>query len=218
VKERYGWAFPDADEFMMNELSPDGTYQGANLAAALTYVTDWTVAIDGGSHIGTWSVPLARRFARVIAVEPCRDTFEALTLNLMRQGATNVEPVCVALGEKAHEVSMTLDGRGAAMKNTGARRVDKSKRSEGARVPCQPIDEWHLPSLGLLKLDVEGSEVDALLGAEATIVRCRPVVLYEDKGLWVTLGRRRDAAEQIMLRLGYALVTRVSCDVIWCPR
>lgn len=212
-----GWAFPDADEFMMRELKPDGTYQAANLEAALVFVTDWSIAIDGGAHVGTWAKLMAARFARVIAVEPCADTFEALTVNLAAFGCATVEPRRVALGAKAREVTMAWDGRGLAMRNTGARRVDRAKRATGDRVPCQPIDEWELPSLGLLKLDIEGSEMDALLGARHTLERCRPIVLFENKGLWMPYGYSRSAPQKFLASLGYRERATVSCDAIWGP-
>jgi FkbM family methyltransferase len=43
------------------------------------------------------------------------------------------------------------------------------------------IDSLNLPSVGLIKLDIQGSELIALKGAAETIQRCRPVVLIEEK-------------------------------------
>lgn len=218
MKTHLGWAFPDSDEFMVSELKPDGTYQAPNLTAALRHVTDHSLAIDGGAHVGTWSRIMSHAFARVIAVEPCADTFEALLVNLATFGCRNVEPRRIALGQKARDVAMVLDGKGANMRNTGARHVDHAKQSAGERVPCQPIDDWHLPTLGFLKLDVEGSEVEALLGAKRTIDRCRPVILFENKGLWKQFGYPRDWPQQWLPTVGYRLAEAVSCDQIWVPK
>lgn len=212
MKQQYGWAFPDADDFMVHELKPDGTYQATHLEAALARVTDWRCAIDGGAHVGTWSRILSGRFDRVIAIEPSADTREALAVNLATFGCHNVEVKAIALGAIAGTASMVLDGRGADLKNTGARWAHP-----GGTIPVETIDSWALPALGLLKLDVEGSEVNALRGARETLQRCRPVVIYEDKGLWKRYGERRNAPAQVLASVGYREVQRVRCDLIWMP-
>lgn len=217
MKYAHGWAFPDEDVFMMAELKADGTYQAANLHAALRYVTDWSLAVDGGAHVGAWTKPMAAKFARVIAVEPASDTYEALTANLAAFGCGNVDARHIAIGDKAREVRLVLDGRGATMRNTGARHIEKHVRKGGEVVKCEPIDEWELPTLGFLKLDIEGGEPDAIAGARATIRRCHPVVLFENKGLCVRLGHSRNAVQRLLTELGYRHVESVSCDEIWLP-
>jgi FkbM family methyltransferase len=210
---QHGWAFPDADEFMKNEIKADGSYQGGHLAAALKYVTDWSCAIDGGAHVGTWSRTMSGRFGQVIAIEPSADTREALLVNLQAFGCANVDVRGVALGDKPGTVVMTLDGRGADLKNTGARYA----RAGGGDVSVVTIDSWQLPSLGLLKLDIEGSEVVALRGAVETLQRCKPVVIYEDKYLWKRYAEPRDACETVLLSVGYKLAEVVKCDRVWVP-
>ena len=212
MKHVHGWAFPDADEFMAAEIKADGTYQAGHLRAALAHVTEWSVAIDGGAHVGTWARLLGERFGRVIAVEPSADTYEALCANLTAFGCVTVEPRRAALGAGPGRVRMALDGRGATMKNTGARYA-----APGGDIPVETIDSWILPSLGLLKLDVEGSEAAALRGAVETLRRCRPIVIFEEKGL----GRRYQdgpgAAARVLTGAGYRLLQSVKMDHIWGP-
>lgn len=210
MKREKGWYFPDADQFMVSELREDGTYQAANLLKALAFVTDWSLAIDGGAHIGTWSRLMAPRFQRVIAVEPSPDTYEALCANLYAFGCDNVDPRHIAIGSVPGQVSMTLDQKGASMANTGARFVQA-----GGTIPVERIDDWNLPSLGFLKLDIEGSEVDALEGARKTLRHCKPVVLFENKNLWRRFNHPKDAPQQLLKHLGFRQVALVSRDEIW---
>src|SRR5690606_13884953 len=163
MKQVHGWAFPDADEFMVREMHPDGSYQAGHLLAALAHVTDWSCAIDGGAHVGTWSRLMSEKFARVIAVEPSPDTYEALLVNLSSFGCANVEAKPVAVGARAGLVRMGIEDRAAALANTGARYV-----VPGGSIPVETIDSWALPSLGLLKMDIEGSEAQAVRGATET--------------------------------------------------
>jgi FkbM family methyltransferase len=213
MKQVHGWAFPDEDEFMAAELQPDGRYQTSHLEAAMAFVTDRSIAIDGGAHVGTWSKRLSGLFMRVIAVEPSDDTFAALTVNMATFTCTNVECRHLALGAAVGTVTMQLEGRGLDLKNTGARYVQA-----GGSIPMARIDDWHLASLGFLKLDIEGSEVAALEGAAETLTRCRPIVLFEDKRFWTRYGLPRDAPQQLLTRLGYQHRERAGCDEIWGPR
>lgn len=213
MNQRHGWAFPDADTFMANELQPDGTYQYANLVAALKHVIDFRVAVDAGAHVGTWSKVMAGRFERVLAFEPSPDTFDCLVSNLATYGCTNVMPYAVALGASHGSVSMMLNAEHRAQGNTGARYV-----REGGDIPRRTLDSYALPALGFLKMDIEGSEYAALQGATETIRRCRPVILFENKWLWSRyFAFPKEAVAHFLHKVGYRKLERVSCDEIWGP-
>jgi FkbM family methyltransferase len=213
MQHKFGWAFPDDDDFMAHEIQPDGTYQLSHYRAAMTYVRNHDLAIDGGAHVGTWTRLMSVDFTQVIAVEPSADSFAALTENMQTFECTNVDLRHVALGSTPGHVSMVIpEGRATELRNTGARCV-----MPGTDVPQETIDAWQLPSLGFLKLDVEGSEPFVLEGARETVRRCQPVVLFEDKGLWQRYACRRDAPHQLLRSLGYVPAQRVSMDEIWVP-
>jgi FkbM family methyltransferase len=210
VKHRFGFAFPDADVFMAAQLQPDGRYQGDHLDAALGYVTDWHQAVDGGAHVGTWSKALATRFDSVLAFEPAQDTFEALLENV--KDCLNVVPMQTALGAGLGSVSMTIDAKNQARSNTGARYV----QADGP-IRMIAIDSLDLPALGFLKLDIEGSELPALMGARNTLLRCQPIVLFEEKGFGARFGVSRGQIGTFLTDLGYRLLAAISCDQIWGP-
>lgn len=212
MKHRHGWAFPDADDLMMRELGADGRYQAAQLDAALTFVTDWSLAIDAGAHVGTWTRTLSGRFAEVIAVEPSHDTFAALTENMTAFGCQNVDARNIALGSAIGTVAMMMDQQAITVGNTGARFV----RPDGP-IRMESIDSWRLPTLGFLKLDIEGSEYAALCGARETLQRCRPVVLFESKNLWKRYGVPKDGPQDLLTLLGYRYAAKVIADEIWAP-
>jgi FkbM family methyltransferase len=214
MKIHEGWSYPDADVFMANEMKADGTYQASHYRKALEFVADRSLAIDGGAHVGTWSRLMNADFERVIAVEPHPETCDALTRNMRRFECSHVEIVQAALGAKPGFVSMApLDARAEALKNTGAYFVQ-----DGGSIPRVTVDDWQLPSCGFLKLDMEGSEVDAIQGAALTLQRCRPIVLWECKGFWRRFGHQRDAPHVLLMSLDYYEMAVVGCDRIWGPR
>jgi len=213
MKYQHSWAFPDADCFMLNELSPAGEYQRSHLEAALRHVINWTCAIDGGAHVGTSSRLMSARFAKVLAFEPAPDTFACLVENMAAHGGRNVTCHKAALGAHPGRVRMALDAKNAQRGNTGARHT-----VEGDDVVVMPIDSLGLNDVGFLKLDIEGSEPMALMGARDTLARCRPVVLVEDKGHWVThYGLPKTAVRDILTAQRYRLAETVGCDQVWVP-
>ncbi len=214
MKYVHGWAFPDEDAFMAKELKADGSYQGSHLRAALAHVTDWSVAIDAGAHVGTWSKTLAGRFSRVLAFEPSPDTFAALQTNMDAFDCHNVATYNQALGALPGHVSMTNSARGLELQNTGARYVQDDPASLIERIT---VDSLNLPTLGLLKMDVEGSEPLILMGARATLLRCRPIVIYENKGFCRRYGMEPIVPRQLLQKAGYQLLQKASMDDIWGP-
>ena len=209
---RNGWWFPDADDFMWREMK-NGGYQNDHLDAALAFVTDWSCAIDGGAHVGVWTKALAFRFQFVMAVEPAPDTFACLVENT--GSLAKVERFPIALSALHGKASLHLDHKQAERKNTGGRFI---KRNDTGDIRCESIDSWDLQMLGFLKLDIEGSEPMAIAGAAQTIRRCKPVVLFEDKGFCTRYGHARDASQVVLAALGYEHKARVGHDEIWTAR
>lgn len=210
MKTVHGWKFPDVDEFMCHEMKADGTYQAGHLRLAMNYVTDFSLAIDCGAHVGTWSKLLASAFERVIAVEPSPDTCEALTANMAAFNCDNVDIRPIAVGAVVGRVQMALEGRAAEMANTGGRFVQP-----GGDIPVERIDDWNLPSCGFIKLDIEGSEPLALEGARETLLRCKPIVLFENKGFCRRYKLPADAPQRILTSVGYRELAIIKCDRIW---
>lgn len=145
---------------MLHDIPDD--WQHADIDAALAFVGKLDLAIDAGAHRGVVTRKLARHFARVVAIEP----------GPLADQIEGAEVLRVALGDKPGRCGMA-DGK----HNTGQRHC----------VPGEGVEVIALDSLGLapdfLKLDVEGMEYAALLGAEQTIRTHRPVIMLEENGL-----------------------------------
>ena len=138
-------------------------WQHADVAQALAFVRNFGLAVDGGAHRGVITRFLAQRFARVVAIEP-GPLADRIT------GADLV--VRKALADKPGRTAME-DGR----HNTGQLHC-----IDGDEIEVITLDSLALAP-GFIKLDVEGMEWHALLGAERTIRTHRPVVMLEENGL-----------------------------------
>jgi FkbM family methyltransferase len=137
--------------------------------ALLKFVSGRKLAIDGGAHIGTWSLLLSRVFTSVLAFEPAPDTADALGKNM--QHCPNVTVHRKALGDAACHCDIPNMQQPAI-----SRYVEKSP--SGA-VEMLTIDSLALDACDLIKLDLEGYELPALRGAAETIAKFRPPIIVE---------------------------------------
>jgi FkbM family methyltransferase len=124
----------------------------------------WTV-IDIGANVGTFTLHAARAGAHVYAFEPNPDCFARLQSNIRENGVESL----VTLFQQA--VSDT-SGDGQMVVATGGTTggtVTRGSEVSRGRVRITTLDEVVAPSptdtIDLLKMDIEGAEVDALKGA-----------------------------------------------------
>jgi FkbM family methyltransferase len=131
--------------------------------------------VDAGAHIGRYSMMAAEKIGpsgRVIAIEPSPDNYAFLCENRALNGMNWITPVQVALS-KQDGVGEMVRGSDQA---TNSLRADWLNNLEGAsdQRPRQAVVVRSLASLltevgvdrvDLLKIDVEGAELDVLTGA-----------------------------------------------------
>lgn len=143
-------------------------------------VVDWRageVVVDGGAYDGdslrSWIAWRGADFARWIAVEPDRanlERFLATCVTLPEAIAARVTTHPLALGAARGEITFNATGTAGA----SAAPVDGASTTT---VEVAPLDALiSNEAVSLIKLDIEGGELDALTGAMTTIRRCRPVL------------------------------------------
>lgn len=118
--------------------------------------------VDAGANIGDFTILSSMQVGvagRIIAIEPHPRSFQVLTLNVKRNALSNVDCVDVALGE--HDAMAELTDEGTAS------RISASPGKGGTyRVRTSNIDRivqrLGVNRVDILKMDIEGAEVDAL--------------------------------------------------------
>jgi len=139
----------------------------------------WT-CLDVGANIGATSLAWWRvcREVHVVALEPHPVTLGRLRTNLALNGAgSKVEVVASAVGRTEGELRLRVSPRG-----TMAMRPEMTgEPGEEIEVPVTTLDRLYaqmgLDRVDLLKVDIEGFEVEALDGAETALRRTDRVVL-----------------------------------------
>jgi FkbM family methyltransferase len=171
------------------------------------------LAVQAGGHCGVWPRYLAARFKRVVTFEPHPELFPVLCQNVEN---SNVVAHNVALGNSIAPVEFVLQGG-----TMGGSHVDAAALKKGRKfvmVEQAKLDSFEL-SPDLIVLDIEGSELDALLGAEDTIRRCRPVLHLELCGHIERYKRgTSDMLRDFLNGYGYQEVSRANKDAIFVCR
>ena len=134
---------------------------------------------------------------RIIAFEAQEPMFRLLQKNLQENCIPNVDARNVAVGDVCDPASVGITDfvedlgvvypnwayGGSGMFNLGGIGVcapTGTHVSAAAHVvPMVSIDSLELPRVDYMKIDVEGCEPLVLLGAQETIKRCKPVILFE---------------------------------------
>jgi FkbM family methyltransferase len=127
----------------------------------------------------------------VLAFEPQRVIFHILCANSAINDLYKVRTFQAAAGGAAGTLKVPpFDYAGAH--NFGG--IALRDAGEGEDVPVITLDSLNLPSLHLLKIDVEGMEADVLAGARNAIARHRPFMYVEND--------RREKSERLITLIG----------------
>jgi len=137
--------------------------------------------IDIGANIGLTALPGARRvpFGKVIAVEPSPLAFSALQRMVDTNGLTNCEPVNMCMGAQPGTVAFVENADFLAGSYVGADAREASTVTAEMTTLDQFVSERGIASVDLVKIDVEGFELDVLQGAVRTIERLNPTFVME---------------------------------------
>jgi FkbM family methyltransferase len=167
--------------------------------------------VDIGANIGYYTLLAARRVGphgRVYAFEPEPQNFKLLTENLRLNGYKNVIAVQKAVSNKSGTVSLFLGMRGSGTHSLVSTR-DYSKEAIG--IEAVTLDEFFekagTPDIHVIKMDIEGWEMEALDGMRRLIMRNSPLKLVVEFYPWGLLGRgmRPLALTSKLMELGFAL-------------
>jgi FkbM family methyltransferase len=167
------------------------------------YIRRQSNCIDAGCHLGSFLAQILR-----LAPEGQHKAFEPMPYKAawIKKKFPEVDVHCAALSRTAgtaefHHYKGKSGFDGLQPSNHG---TDTSTIT----VPLEALDEV-LPAsyrLDFIKIDVEGAEVDLFHGAQRTLARCRPVIVFEcvASGLQ-RFGRTASDVYDFMQDLGYRL-------------
>jgi len=188
------------DVYIGRSLELYGEYSEREAQMLSQAIVPGATVVEVGANIGAHTVQMAKLVGpqgTVLAFEPQRVIFGLLCANLMLNEQFHAQPIRAAVGDTHGTVPVpVLDPRAA--QNFGG--VSLSPSAAGDMVPLVMLDDYTLPSLQLLKIDVEGMEVKVLKGARRTIRAHRPLLYVENDR-----PQNSEALIGLILALGYRL-------------
>jgi FkbM family methyltransferase len=140
-----------------------------------TLVTPDDIVVDGGAAEGIFGLKVQKRCRRLYLIEPLSKFVRSLEKTF--HGAGNVEILPYAISDRGFSATISDDDISSAISETGA----------GEQIQVTTLDSLFYGKdipISYLKLDLEGHDYKALVGAEQLIRRYQPkiaVTTYHDK-------------------------------------
>lgn len=194
------------DDHLVKLITKSGKFYEIDLLGYIEAIQDVLppgVLVDVGANIGNHTVFLAE-FVRspVVAFEPNPDVLCLLERNLEASGS-NVEVVAKGLGATA--------GSGTAVISDQANRGNAHLDTSGGDLEITTMDtQLRDQQVALIKVDVEGMELQVLQGAVETLKRCQPHLFLEA----ATREHFRELRD-FLAPLGYRPIVRWAYTPVW---
>ncbi len=180
LKTAAGFEFEplEGDSIIAQSVRDTGSYEPEILAVLALFLRPGDTFVDVGANFGWHSVHAARIVGpagKVFAFEPVPNIADVLERNCRRNGFSNVEVRRLALGARQGQVKLALNSD-----NPGGGSV--------AEFGTLPVHMFALDQViadarpALIKIDVEGYELEVLRGANRTLEREPVVVLEYNRG------------------------------------
>jgi FkbM family methyltransferase len=144
--------------------------------------------VDIGSNIGLFSLYASRKVGpagTVLAFEPARLTYNRLLENIQLNGIKNIRPYQLGLSDKDEILELNVSSDGHEAWNTFVQRSDEMY-SLKEKVQVKSFDNFlkendiESDKISLIKLDVEGFELNVLRGSAGLLAsQNAPVFLVE---------------------------------------
>jgi FkbM family methyltransferase len=161
-----------------------GTYELPVQKALTRYLQPGAVFYDIGANVGFFSIIAAKlvgNTGRVYAFEPVPENVTTIQRNIELNCLTNVTVIDKAVSSSSGQAELLLAHHiGGAVLATAAMPPDLKGKMLVETVTIDALlERIPLKPPTIVKIDVEGAEIDVLSGMIQTIQTFKPVILYE---------------------------------------
>lgn len=188
AQTKYGpMLVPPADKYVGRALLENGCYCPEEWNIWKEFIPLGGTCVDVGANLGAHTLTMAERVGahgKVIAIEPQWEIYKMLCGTLALSPHKHVEAKMVACGipdKMADPPTIAVPQLDTDIPNNfgGLPLGLKDGGIAHKHVALECMDDWYLPRLDFLKIDVEGMEIDVLRSAGNTVDRCQPVIVAE---------------------------------------
>ena len=179
-------------------LSKYGTYEANNTNFLIDLFADSQdgIFVDVGANFG-WYTCLLSKFAgangQVIAIEPEADNLALLTSNIFSNQLRNVQVLPIAVSFENGTLPIHKAPAGNPGMHSFVTMPHTPNEHNDSHVTVRTLDGVLKDITGpikLMKVDIEGFEVNALRGAQETLARCNNLLIEYSPGFLLAGGQQ----------------------------
>jgi len=197
----------DTSDFIQRTIFLTGLWDSNVRSVIVDLLQDGDVFVDAGANVGYFTLLAAKLVGssgRVFSFEPNPATLELMRRNIEINSYDNIKVYEAGLSDRDNTGVLFLDNEG----NSGAA---SQRQNYGVKVPINLVtldsilEENSVGQVRLVKIDVEGSEIQVLRGAERLLSSLNaPNVLCEVSELsLIKMGGGKDELFSLMRGHGY---------------
>ena len=153
----------------------------------LSHLKSGQTAIDIGAHKGAytyWMSKYVGKYGKVIAFEPQPELFNQLNTLLKHSNSNNVNLESLALSSSKGEATMVIPGK----KTSPSASIHNNKQNGlGTKIIVEKttLDDYfcsqNQSTINFIKCDVEGHELDVLIGGKKLLHKYQPIIALESE-------------------------------------
>lgn len=188
IKMRDGWMlYNKNDLYIGKSIKEYGEWSQGEIDICKKILRPRDVVIEVGSNIGSHTLALAKTVNKgaVFAFEPQNVIFQNLCSNISMNSITNCFCYQSAVSDKSKEQYFIPNLDYTRQNNFGGISISNEKKDFSIPVEVVTLDDKfnNLNTLKILKMDIEGNELNALIGGYNLIKRTKPFIYLENDRL-----------------------------------
>ncbi len=179
LKERLVTTFVPSSFYYRRRVADEATWGEHELAVLDKFVTRGGTAIDVGANDGVFAFAFSSLVDRVEAFEPNPDY--AHFARRMLGGRARVHGVALSNKATVEEFVVPVSEDGTVLHLGGSLRPSSASHAKSLRfeVEVRALDSYRFEDVRVIKIDVEGAEMEVLEGSRETIALYRPALIVE---------------------------------------
>jgi FkbM family methyltransferase len=194
---------------LADEFDRMGAYEPETTALCHALLRPGMVAIDVGANVGYFTVLFADIVGPqgyVLSFEPCRSTCTILRHNVAKNAFRHVHVVHAAVTHTTGKIQLYYSTSEETHSIGRIESTTEAAETVAAWALDVYVDQVPLSRLDLLKIDVEGADLDVLRGARALLAKHRPYVIVEASEMSSTFGYKPNALSAFLEQAGYRVL------------
>jgi len=200
------------NDLVGSEIYRNGCYEPETVNIFNQIIKPGMVFLDIGTHVGQYTLLASKLVGpdgAVHSFEPDPDTFAHLALNVSMNNLQNVHPVQAALSGKNGWADFYLSSSGYM--GTNSLRTPSYHSGEVCKVRTITLDSYikenNIAKIDVMKLDVEGAEIDILQSSLNILKDMKPLLVVEfNKVADMRFDHSAHGLKDLLTSLGYEIL------------